>query len=190
MVQLPDRLPLSGREGTVIPVEVELLYDGFFYVRGRSYTCGRRFNPGDKVGDLIVLRYLGHRFAEGRSSGTSQTYFLVRCPHEIEGPRSNSELHSIADGRTWSSHRNGKRYALTGCFRVCTRRDPFCVWCGTRDVTRFPRGGRGICMACDRVAHRRGRFPCGKPRRAFVSVDVAEEHNCDACLPWRRAGAA
>lgn len=58
-----------------------------------------------------------------------------------------------------------------------------CRWCGRNDA-----GGRAksTCQACSRTAVRRGRYPCGKPRRQYVTVALPAEHVCAECQPWPR----
>lgn len=65
-----------------------------------------------------------------------------------------------------------------------------CSWCG-RDGSEAPFGrARRICQACEQARWRRGRYPCGKPRRKLVAIELPREHVCAECERWPRRATA
>ncbi len=166
--------------GNKIRIEEVDYYLGRFYIRGSHKGPALR-EPGELACGVTVVRYLGYRHKEdGRVSCTP--FYVVRCPCGVEGPR---QLNRSREG--------------AACWVSCSRAArPLCKWCGVTDRSLFrvllvsPNGGGGsllrtCCMACDRIKHRGGTFPCGKPRRALaIQRDDVDEHLCERCEPWPR----
>lgn len=175
--------------GSRVLVDEVQVVDGQTYVRSRKIVARFTIEPGDQVGGLEVLAYLGHRvIKDGREPAiTDQRYYLVRCPHGRTGPKRHSSLTSIKNN-TPNGYSGGEPRFRVGCFRECSEKPYACRWCGTKNPKRF-RSIKTTCMSCDRVGQRLGKFPCGKPRRRYLSSNlrVPDEHQCEECEPWRRA---
>ena len=153
-------------------------YQGSWYVRAGDdhdrYDTIRR-DRGAWRGATVVRR-LGYHLVGQHVIDQQHCYvMLLGCGHEL----SISSTRMVPTS-TWTG-------AMCKPCEILAKAPKKCRWCGTMDEARFGHEARTICRACGRTAGRRGRFPCGKPRRKWIRKAPVTEHLCPECAPWLRS---
>lgn len=140
----------------------------------------RVYEKGDRVGYQTILG--PHRTMPQPTGGRPE--YLVRCDCGDERWVQTGNL------------RSGSTLSCQPCSAKRRRGEQVerrCQWCG-RDRAAgagFKHNFASCCSACYRTITRNGRWPCGKPRRQWITVGRPEdEHVCPKCKPWPRGSTA